>query len=97
MEKHFYLRETVGPGTYMPQDMVYQSYNTKASKYSVPKNDRKLLTRERERVPAAAHYEPKKHEVLKKEPAFSIGKSSRDVSFSKYTALHSNLVKKGLF
>ena len=76
--------------------MIYQSYNSKSSQYSVPKNDRKLLTKAKERVPAAAHYEPMKERVLKKEPAFSIGKSSRGVSFSKYTALHSELVRKGL-
>lgn len=97
MEHHFYLRESVGPGQYMPQGMVLQSHNTKSSQYSVPKNDRKLLKKEKEKVPAGAHYQPKKFEVMKKKPAFSIGKASRDVSFSKYTALHSELVKKGLF
>lgn len=97
MEKHFYLRETVGPGHYMPLGMVYQSHNPKASQYSVPKNDRKLLKKAVEVVPAGAHYQPEKKVVMKKRPAYSIGRSSRDVSFSKYTALHSELVKKGLF
>lgn len=97
MEKHFYLKESVGPGHYMPLGVVHQSYNTNSSKYSVPKNDRKLLKKSVEVVPAGAHYNPKKFEVTKKQPSFSIGRSSRDVSFSKYTALHSELVRKGLF
>lgn len=96
MEKHFYLRESVGPGHYLSQNMVLQSYNTASSRFSVPKNDRKLLSQEKERIPAAAQYQPKKFEVLKKEPSFSMGRSSRDVSFSKYSSLHSELVKKGL-
>ena len=97
MEKHFYLRESVGPGHYMTQKTVLQSFNTTSSRFSVPKNDRKLLSQERERVPAAAQYQPNKFEVLKKQPSFSMGRQSRDVAFSKYSSLHSELVKKGLY
>ena len=60
MEKHFYLRETVGPGHYMDQSVILQSYNTRSSKFSVPKNDRKLLKKDVEKTPAGANYENKK-------------------------------------
>lgn len=96
MEKHFYLRETQGPGHYLDQNMKLQSYNTRSSTYSFSKRDRNLLSKEREKVPAGARYEPNKAKILKKEPVYSIGKQSRDVSFSKYNALHSELVRKGL-
>lgn len=74
MEKHFYLKETVGPGHYMNQKTTLQSYNTKASNYSFSKNDRSLHRKEKEKVPAAARYQPNKEYVKKKEPVFSIGK-----------------------
>ena len=64
--------------------------------YSVPKRDRQLLTKEKEKVPGAGKYTPDKTMVLRKEPAFSMGKSGRDVSFSKYNSVHSELVAKGL-
>ena len=96
MEKHFYMRETVGPGHYMSNNTVLQSFNPRASQFSVPKNDRKLLTQDKESVPAAAQYNADKLQVQKKQPSFTIGRQSRDVAFSKYSALHSELVRKGL-
>ena len=96
MEKHYYLRETQGPGHYMNQDMKLQSYNTRASTYTFSKKDRDLLSKEKEKVPAAARYDPDHKKVKKKEPIYSMGRQSRDVSFSKYNALHKELVIKGL-
>ena len=44
MEKHFYLRETQGPGAYLTQDFIHLSPSKRASKFSIPRSDRGLLS-----------------------------------------------------
>mmetsp|Transcript_2236 Transcript_2236/g.3391 ORF Transcript_2236/g.3391 Transcript_2236/m.3391 type:complete len:123 (-) Transcript_2236:123-491(-) len=58
MEQHFYCRDTKGPGAYLPQSFVHQSLTKKAQEYSVPKNNRGLLTAKDNRLPGPANYQP---------------------------------------
>lgn len=44
MEKHFYLRESAGPGAYLPIEYIYESKTQRAGQYSVPKDKRGLLS-----------------------------------------------------
>ena len=37
MEQHFYLRETKGPGSYMPLEYIYESTTEKPKNFSIPK------------------------------------------------------------
>lgn len=99
MEQHFYMRETKGPGAYLKQDFVHLSPTIKASQYSVPKSDRGLLTFKAKKQPGPGNYENDVQAITSriKDATFAMPKASRDVSFSKYGALHSTLVKKGLF
>ena len=72
--------------------------------FSVPKNDRGLVTNKDSYRLKYQHGGPAMFNItdvdLKnriKEARASIGKASRDISFSKYSALHSKLVVKGLY
>ena len=56
-EQHFYGREGKGPGAYIPMDFVHLSLTKKASQYSVPKNDRGLLTKKFKGIPGPGNYE----------------------------------------
>ena len=81
---------------------MHTSLVRKAQKFSVPKNNRGLLTNPKpEKILPGnepAQYETGNALVLKpRQGSFSIGKASRDVPFSKYGGQHSVLVRKGLF
>jgi len=102
MEQHFYGRESKGPGAYLKQDFVHLSPTKEASKFSVPKNDRGLLTNvehPRRPSPGPGKYENEKQRIafMMKTGTFAMPKASRDISFSKYGSQHSTLVSKGLY
>lgn len=67
MEQHFYLRESMGPGAYMTQDFIHESKTKMASKYSVPKKNRGLLTKGKHTSPGPMEYKPDKLFVKPKE------------------------------
>ena len=71
----------------------------KASQYSVPKNDRGLLTYKPKKSPGPGKYEADIQAIKAKikDATFAMPKASRDFSFSKYSAEHGVLVAKGLF
>ena len=93
------MRETKGPGAYLKQDFVHTSPTIKASQFSVPKNDRGLLTFAKPKVPGPGNYENDVQAIKSriKDQTFAMPKASRDVSFAKYSSEHSALVRKGLF
>ena len=70
-----------------------------ASKYSVPKVDRGLQSFKKPKVPGPGTYEYDVQAIKSrvKDASFAMPRASRDVSFSKYSAEHATLVKKGLF
>jgi len=61
------LREGTGPGSYMSIDKVPASTGqvNMPVKYSVPQNNRGLLTKAADRVPAPVAYSPNKIGVMK--------------------------------
>jgi hypothetical protein len=67
----------------------------------VPKSDRGLLkvNNFRKVLPGPGNYHAELQAIKSRvnDATFAMPKASRDVSFSKYGALHRNLVKKGLF
>jgi hypothetical protein len=75
------------------------SPTVKASQYSVPKNDRGLLTKKDNKKPGPGNYEADTQAIKTriKEATFAMPKASRDFSFSKYSAQHNVLVSKGLY
>lgn len=76
------------------------SPSKQASKFSVPKSDRGLLTTNNRRLsPGPGNYEAEIQAIKSRvqDATFAMPKASRDVSFSKYGGLHKNLVSKGLF
>ena len=81
----------------MTQDNIETSNVKTTSKYSVPKNNRGLLTKGPHKSPGPTEYSPLKIANMHKEPKFKMPRASRDISFSKYNSLHSELVKKGLY
>ena len=97
MEHHFYLRESQGPGAYLPLDQIYDSKSRKAQQYSVPRNNRGLLAKSPQKNPGPTEYEDQAIPVRKQQqPRFKMPKATRDIPFSKYNAVHSELVRKGL-
>ncbi len=99
MDHDFYGREGKGPGAYMPTRFVALSPTKIASKYSVPKNDRGLLKPKIRKHPGPAEYETDMSAIRlrKYDGACKMGNASRDISFSKYGAVHSHLIEKGLY
>jgi hypothetical protein len=100
MDHDFYGREGKGPGAYLKTDFVATSPTKIASKYSMPKNDRGLLSPKRiTAVPGPANYETdiSAIKLRKYDGACKMGNASRDISFSKYGAVHSHIVAKGLY
>ena len=100
MDHDFYGREGKGPGAYLKQEFVATSPTRVASKYSVPQNDRGLLSPKRKTpLPGPANYETDKSAIKlrKYDGACKMGNASRDISFSKYGAVHSHLIEKGLY
>lgn len=102
MEQHFYGRETKGPGAYLQQDFVHTSPSKKASQFSVPRQDRGLLTKpqdEKRKSPGPGNYYSEDQHIKSKtkDATFAMPRAARDVPFSKYGAQHSTLIKKGLF
>lgn len=97
MEKHFYLRESQGPGAYLPLNQIYDSRTRKNSQYSVPRNNRGLLSKSAQKNPGPHEYDDQAISVRKQtQPRFKMPKATRDIPFSKYNAVHSELVRKGL-
>ena len=45
MEKSYYLKETLGPGAYLPLDQIYDTSKRNSQKFSVPKTNRNLLSK----------------------------------------------------
>ena len=73
-------------------------------KFSVPKNDRGLGLRTDSLRFKNTHTGPAMYNITESElktrikmARAAIGKASRDISFSKYGSLHSELVAKGLY
>ena len=100
MDHDFYGREGKGPGAYLKQEFVVTSPVKNSSRYSVPKNDRGLLSpRKKTNLPGPANYETDKSAIKlrKYDGACKMGNASRDISFSKYGAVHSHLIEKGLY
>lgn len=102
MEQHFYGRETKGPGAYLSQDFVHTSPSKAASKFSVPKQDRGLLTKpkdEKRISPGPGNYYSEDQHIKSKrtEATFAMPRANRDIPFSKYGSQHSALVRKGLY
>jgi len=97
MEKHFYLRETKGPGAYLSQDaQSLKRVNTQIS-YSVPKRDRGLLTSTPSKSPGPTDYKLTEiQKVMRKSGIFKMPKASRDIPFSKYSSVHQQLISKGI-
>lgn len=56
MDKHFYGRESQGPGAYLNIDQV-NTVSTKASQYSVPKDHRGLLEKKGQINPGPGAYD----------------------------------------
>lgn len=65
----------------------------------MPKSDRGLLTFQAPKKPGPGNYDNDIQAIKSriKDATFAMPKASRDVSFSKYGAEHSALVRKGLF
>ena len=57
MQKHYYLRETKGPGAYLNSDFIHTSPTLKASQYSIPKDDRGLLSYRIHKLPGPGKYD----------------------------------------
>ena len=97
MEHAFYLKESPGVGSYLKdQETVNHSMLKNSSRFKFPKNDRKLLQLGDQVTPGPAQYNNDTIITKLREARTKLGQASRDVSFSKYGALHSELVAKGL-
>ena len=66
MEQHFYLRETKGPGSYMPLEYIYQSTTEKPKNFSIPKEPRGVLRIPK--TPGPTTYSPSKTLTTTKNP-----------------------------
>ena len=97
MEQSYYLKESPGVGNYMKdQETVIHSMLRNSSHFKFPKNDRKLQQGSEKVTPGPSEYDNDTIKTKLTEPRMTVGNASRDVPFSKYGALHSELVRKGL-
>jgi hypothetical protein len=97
MEKHFYLRETQGPGAYLSQNAKSLSRTKTSTSYSIPKSDRGLLTSSPSKQPGPQDYENCDLNLwLKKDSNFKMQRATRDIPFSKYNGVFKELVSKGI-
>lgn len=96
MEKANYLKESPGVGTYMGNNIVTHSRIGQSAKYNFSKKDRGLLKAGKQTTPGPDLYNNDSIITKHKEARFKIGAATRDIPFSKYGALHSELVSKGL-
>jgi hypothetical protein len=101
-EKHYFGRHSPGPGCYESADNVKSLSSIRSkSQFSIPKNDRGLLTLKKDGAPNPCSYANSKDifnkMIAKNEGAFSMPKSERKFNFAKYNSLHSVLVSKGLY
>ena len=99
MERAYYLRESKaqGPGAYIPMDLIYDSTSRRAQKYSVPRTSRGLLEKSPQKYPGPTDYEDNTIQVRKRlQPMHKMPRAARETSFSKYSAIHSELIRKGL-
>ena len=83
MEQHFYLRETKGPGAYMPLEYIYQSTTKKPLNYTVPKEPRGVLRVPK--TPGPTTYSPSRKITTVNNPKFKMSRATRDIPFSKYS------------
>ena len=81
----------------MTQDFVFESKTKKASNYSVPKKNRGLLTKGQHTSPGPMEYKPDKLSVQRSDARFKMGRATRDIPFGKYSSIHSELVRKGIY
>jgi len=58
MEQHFYGRESKGPGAYLSQDYIHHSLSKRSQNYSIPKDNRGLLTHKVDTKPGPMNYSP---------------------------------------
>ena len=98
MEQSYYLTQSQGPGAYLGQDNQKISNFRSTQHFSVPKNDRGLLTMTKSKLPAPNTY---KHEnlyrnVTKQPPKATIGRAIRDIPFAKYGSWNKVMILKGL-
>lgn len=97
MEKHFYGRETIGPGGYLSNDTVQHSLLKTSQRFSMTKKDRGLLTSKPSKTPGPLDYKhPEVNKVKKKEGEYRMPTATRDIHFSKYSSVHNELVTKGI-
>ena len=81
----------------MPLDYIHQSLTKSSQKYSVPKNNRGLLKKGKHSSPGPMEYKPDAIVLKEKAQITKMGKASRDIPFSKYGSVHSELVRKGIY
>jgi len=86
MDSEFHGKEGMGPGSYLGHEIAPLSRLKSNTKFSVPKNDRGLLTQGKQRSPGPGDYGKQYTQVKKHNPAFSMGGASRDIPFSKYAS-----------
>lgn len=102
MEQAFYLTQSKGPGSYVGLKTHDESQFKSASQFSIPKQKRGLLERNKHRLelPGPTNYRSAQsfdRQVCKKEARATIGNETRDIPFSKYISNHKSLILKGLF
>ena len=96
MEKAFYLKGSPGVGSYMGNEMISHSLVNNASRWNFPKKDRGLLRHAAQKSPGPHEYNNDSIITKTLESRFKIPMATRDIPFSKYGSLHSELVTKGL-
>ena len=63
----------------------------------MPRKNRGLLTKGKHKSPGPTEYSPNKIALKPKVAMFKMSKASRDIPFSKYGSIHSELVRKGIY
>jgi len=96
-EKHYYGKHSPGPGCYESADKITSLSSVRSkSQFSIPKRDRGLLTIRKDNAPNPCSYQNTvdiyNKMLLKREGAFSMGRSERKFNFAKFNSMHSVLV-----
>ena len=63
----------------------------------MPKKNRGLLTKGKHASPDPMEHTPEKLVVKPKDAQFKMSKATRDIPFGKYSSIHSELVRKGIY
>jgi len=98
-------KESPGPAKYLfdnTGDRIKLSRSKLAQKYSMPKQDRGLLSQYKKvEGPSPSYYqnstEVSKKTTLKRSGCYSMGRQERKLDFSKFSSMHSVLVNKGYY